>query len=125
MMWRIMIENDVELMMIANVVKNLKIPDKFVTSNLRQSLWRHPTLNAILKYKNHLSMHVIKRFSQRFSSFYFAHVEKNTVIKEIKKLNLNKAVQDSDIPAKILKENTDFFADYIYLQLNEINEITP
>ena len=64
-------------------------------------------------------MHVIKRFSQRFSSFYFSHVDKNTVLKEIKKLNLNKAVQDSDIPVKILKENADFFADYIYLQFNE------
>ena len=55
----------------------------------------------------------IKRFFQCFSSFYFSHV------KEIKKLNLNKAVQDSDIPVKILKENADFFADYIYLQFNE------
>ena len=34
-------------------------------------------------------------------------------------LNANKAVQDSDIPVKILKENADFFADYIYLQFNE------
>ena len=101
-----------------NVVKNLKIPEKFVTDSFPQSLPRHPTLNAILKYKNHPNMHVIKRFSQRLSSFYFAHVEKNTVLKEIKKLNLNKAVQDSDIPVKILKENADFFADYIYLQFN-------
>ena len=64
-------------------------------------------------------MHVIKRFSQCFSSFYFSHVHKNTVLKELKKLNINKAVQDSDIPVKILKENADFFADYIYLQFNE------
>ena len=72
-----------------------------------------------LKYKNHPSMHVIKRFSQHFSSFYFSHVGKNTVLKEIKKLNLNKAIQHWDIPIKILKENADFFADYIYLQFNE------
>ena len=103
----------------SNVVKNLNIPEKFVTDSLRQSLSRHPTLNAILKYKNHPSMRAIKRFSQRFSTFYFSHVDKNTVLKEIKKLNLNKAVQDSDIPVKILKENADFFADYIYLQFNE------
>ena len=102
-----------------NIVKNLKIPEKFVTEKLPQSLSRHPTLNVILKYKNDPSMHVIKRFSQRFSSFYFSHVDKNIVLKEIKKLNLNKAVQDSDISVKILKENTDFFADYIYIQFNE------
>ena len=28
-------------------------------------------------------------------------------------------MQDSDISVKILKENTDFFADYIYIQFNE------
>ena len=78
----------------SNVVKNLKIPEKFVTDSLPQSLSRHPTLNAILKCKNHPSMHVIKRFSQHFSSFYFSHVDQNTVFKEIKKLNLNKVEQD-------------------------------
>ena len=103
----------------SNVVKNLKTPEKLVTDSPPQSLLRHRTLNAIHRYKNHPSMHVIKRFSQRSSSFYFSHVDKNTVLKDIKKLNLNKAVQDSDIPVKILKENADFFADYIYFQFNE------
>ena len=63
----------------SNVVKNLKIPEKLVTDSLPQSLSRHPTLNAIFKYKNHQRVRVIKRFSQRFSSFYFSHVDKNTV----------------------------------------------
>ena len=67
-----------------NVIKNLKIPEKFVTDNLPQSLSRHPTLNAILKYKNHSSMHVIKRFSQRFSSFYFSHMTKMLFLKRLK-----------------------------------------
>ena len=40
-------------------------------------------------------------------------------LKRLKKLNLNKAVQDSDIPVKVLRENADSFADYIYLQFNE------
>ena len=31
------------------------------------------------------SMRVIKRFSQHFSTFYFSHVDKNTVLKEFKK----------------------------------------
>ena len=43
------------------------------------------------------------------SQGFFSHADKKTVLKEIKKLNLNKAVQDSDIPVKILKENADFF----------------
>ena len=66
-----------------NVVKNLKIPEKLVANSLLQSLSRHPTLNAIFKYKNHPGMLVIKKFSQLFSSFYFSHVDKNTVLKDI------------------------------------------
>ena len=54
-----------------------------------------------------------------FLKFYFPFDDKNTVLKEIKKLILNIAVQGSDIPVKILKENDDFLADYIYLQFNE------
>ena len=100
-------------------VKNLKIPRKFVTYSLPQNLSRHPTLDTILKYKHQPSMHVIKRFSKRFSSFYFSNVDKNTILKEIKKLDLNKAVQNLDIPVKILKENAVLFAYYIYLQFNE------
>ena len=42
----------------SNVVKNLKIPEKFVTDSLPQSLSRHPTLNAMLKCRNHPSMQV-------------------------------------------------------------------
>ena len=103
----------------SDVDKNLKIPEKFVTDSLLQSSWRHPTLNAILKYQNQQRIHVIKRCFQCFSSFYFSRVDKNTVLKETEKLNLNKAVQDSDIPVKILKENADFFPDYIYLQFHK------
>ena len=35
------------------------------------------------------------------------------------KLSLNKSVQDTDIPVKILKENADYFAEHICLQFNE------
>ena len=55
----------------SNIVKKFKIAEKFATDSLPKSLSRHPTLNAILKYKSHPSMHAIKRFSQRFSRFFF------------------------------------------------------
>ena len=103
----------------SDVVKNLKIPEKFANNNLPRILSKHPTLNAIMKYKNHPSMDVIKKISHGLSSFYFSHIDKKTVLDEIKKLKLSKAVQDSDIPVKVLKENSDFFAEYIYLQFNE------
>ena len=37
-------------------------------------------------------MHVIEKFSQRFSCFYFSHVDKNNVLKKIKILDLTKTV---------------------------------
>ena len=70
----------------SNIVKNLKIQKQKKTKKLPDSipqiLSKHPTLNGTLKYKNHPSIHVIKRFSQRFSSFYFSNVDKNIVLKD-------------------------------------------
>ena len=37
----------------------------------------------------------------------------------MRKLKSNKAVQDTDISVKKLKDNADFLAEYIYLQYNE------
>ena len=98
----------------------MKIPEKFADNYLPHSLSRHQTLNAILNYQDHPNIRAMKRVSQRFPSFYFSPVGKNTVAKEIKKLKSNKAVQDiRDIPVKIFKDNTEFFAEYIYLQYNK------
>ena len=72
-----------------------------------------------MKYRNHLSINIIRRFSQHNPSFYFSPVDKNTVLKEIKGLTANKAVQDKDISVKVLKENANFFAEKITLQFNE------
>ena len=56
---------------------------------------------------------------QHNSSFYFSRVDKNTVLKEIKGLSANKAVQDKDIPVNVSNENANFFAKQINLQFNE------
>ena len=37
---------------------------------------------------------------------------------EIYNLSNKKAIQDNDIPIKILKDNFNFFADYIYIFYN-------
>ena len=74
----------------SNTVKNLKIPEKLADHYLPHILSRDPTLNAIPKYKDHLNMRVIKRVSQRFSSFYFSPVDKNTVLREIRRFKSNK-----------------------------------
>ena len=70
-----------------------------------------------MKYRSHPSINIIRHFSQRYSSFYFSQVEKNTVLKEIRSLSSKKAVQETDIPVNIL--NADFFAEHICRQFNE------
>ena len=71
-----------------------------------------------MKYRKHPSINIIRHFSQKYSSFYFSQVEKNTVLKEIRRLSSKKAVQETDIPVKILKENAYFFAEHICRQFN-------
>ena len=69
-------------------------------------------------YRHHPSINTIHRFSQCNSS-YFLPVDKNTVLKDIKGLNATKTAQDSNIAAKILEKNANFFAEQITLQFNE------
>ena len=66
----------------SKIVRNLKIQEKFADNNFPHNLLSHPTLHAMLKYKDHPNIRVIKRFSQRFSSFYFSPVVKSTALKE-------------------------------------------
>ena len=68
-------------------------------------LSNHPTLEAILKYKNHHSVETISCFTKHLSSFYFSQVGQKKFMKETKNLEINMAIQDKDIPVKILKEN--------------------
>ena len=81
--------------------------------------YQDTTLNALLKYKDHPSICVIKRVSQLFSSFYFSPVDKNTANKEIRKFKSNKAVQKTDIPVKILKENAEFLRNIFIFNITK------
>ena len=104
----------------SNIVKNLKILEYQCEDDLHNRLSSHPALQAILKYRNHPSINNIRNSSQRFSSFYFSQVDTNTVLKEIRRLSAKKAVQDTDIPVKALKENAEFFTEQICCQFNEV-----
>ena len=95
----------------SNIVKNLKIPEY---ENLDRNFENveDPVLRAILKYKNHPSITVIKEKAKN-SVFSFYEVDKDKIKKEINRLNKNKASQKSDIPIKIIHDNVDIFADFI------------
>ena len=76
-----------------------------------------PVQKAIGKYKNHPS---VKAISEKYdkNTFNFRYVSLDEIKKEIKNLNTKKACQDTDIPTKIVQENSDIFAGFIFQNLN-------
>ena len=75
-------------------------------------------VGAILKYRTHPSIIAIKENCNSSTRFNFSFVDKKDM-KEIKNLKPNKATQITDIPTKLIKENSDIFADFIFENLNE------
>ena len=102
----------------SNIVKNLEIPKYGVEDDLHVNMNSHPTFKAVFKYKNYPSIISISRFRHQVSNFHFSCIDKNTIAKEIRGLRTTKASQDNDLPAKILKENADYFAEFICIQFN-------
>ena len=96
----------------SNAVKNLKIP-AFQDADPHTDNISHPIFKAIVKYRNHPSIIAIKDFNKN-SSFDFCRVSVEDIVKEIKKLSTRKATQSTDLPVKILKENSDVFGSYIH-----------
>ena len=61
----------------------------------------HPTLKAIVKWKNHPS--ILALVSEHRTWLIFFHfISKEDIFKEIKKLDNSKAVQESDILVKTI-----------------------
>ena len=50
-------------------------------------------------------------------SFSFALVTYDNVLKKLKPLDTAKASQQYNIPTRILKQNSDYFAEYFYKNL--------
>ena len=96
----------------SNIVKNLKIPE-FENRDLNAENIKDPVFRAILKYNKHPSIIAIKDKAKN-AKFSFEEVDKEKIIKEIRKLNKNKASQDSDIPVSIMIDNADIFGDLIH-----------
>ena len=77
-----------------------------------------PLLKAIVRYRNHPSIVAIRKFCNSKSHFSFKNVQKEEIFKELNNLNINKATQNTDIPRKIIKENSDIFGDFIFSNFN-------
>ena len=89
----------------------MKIPE-FKDFDFSAECIPHPALKAIMKFRKHPSVSVITNaFKQQI--FSFSKVRIDDVLEEINKLGNRKAIQNTDIPVKILKQNADIFGSYI------------
>ena len=71
------------------------------------------------KFRNHPSIIMRKKKKKNDQSFYIGRVTYDDVLKKVKTLDTERASQQSDIPTKNLKKNSDYFAEYFYENINQ------
>ena len=100
-----------------NIVKNLEINQNSnfdpVTKNVKD-----PALRAILKYKDHPSILAIQNNCKGQIKVTFEEVDLASIGEEIHNLKISKASQSLDIPAKIIKEHFDIFAEFLWKSIS-------
>ena len=100
-----------------NVVSNLNISfDQNLLCESGQT--DDPIRRIIEQYKNHPSILAINDNVDSAYTFSFNFVTFEDVFKEIRNLDKKKASQDTDIPTRIIKENADIIAKFLFLNFN-------
>ena len=100
-----------------NVVPSLKISPK-ENSKTNVGNDNEPILSYINKFKNHPSIKVRKSRKKEEQIFTFSYVSYQEVLNKIRKLQTVTTRQQIDIPAKILKENSEVFVRYFHKDTN-------
>ena len=99
-----------------NIVPNLGIEiDQQYLSNV--SNISDPVEKAIKKYQKHPSISIINKMVssvENEASFSFTCVTVDDISKEIKRLDIKKATQESDIPTKVIKQFPNLFIDFLH-----------
>ena len=86
----------------SSIVTNLNLPEPQNADPLSDNI-DHTTLKAIVKWKNHPSVLAITAVHENRERFTFSFVTLADVAKEINILNSSKAIQETDLPVKLLK----------------------
>ena len=81
-----------------------------------------PVEKAIRKFSGHPSIKAIKNKFGNNLCFSFQEVRLKDVRNEIDSLDPKKACQQSDIPTKLLKSNSDIFSNFITCDINSCIE---
>ena len=77
------------------------------------------TLKASAKWRNYPSILELTSEYKNRANFTFNFVSKEDVLTEIKVLDVSKAIQESDIPGKIIKANENFFVKkFVFILTN-------
>ena len=105
----------------SNALTNLNIP-QFNQIDRKSENINNSVIKGIVKYRAHPSIIAFKENCTSKSNFNFSFVEKVDILKEIKMLQSNKATQNTDIPTKLIKDNADIFAEFIFISLNKCIE---
>ena len=71
-----------------------------------------------MKYRNHPTVVAIQNKCKGKDNFNFVEVDQKQIEKETLKLDVNKESQSSDIPIKVLKENSDIFSKFLCNSFN-------
>ena len=103
-----------------NIVPNLGMEiDRQYLSNV--SNISDPVEKAIKKYQKHPSISIINKMVssvENEASFSLTCVTVDDISKEIKRLDIKKATQDSDIPTKVIKQFPNLFIDFLHKNIN-------
>ena len=101
----------------SNTVIDLKIPDFQPAVPLAGNI-SHSIFRAILKFADQPSTIAIK-YLNNTSMLSFSNVSVADVKKEIRKLDSRKTTQNTDIPVRILEQNSHIFSNCICVFFNE------
>jgi hypothetical protein len=104
----------------STIITKLDIPSYNYDKTLDSII--DPVLRAISKYQNHPSIKAIKENCREKFSFSFTRIERDEVLKEIRRLDSAKACQDTDVPSKVIKDNAELFTDFLHPCINECFE---
>ena len=72
-----------------------------------------------MKYRAHRSIIPVKGNCTSKTNSNFLFVEKVDILKKIKMLQSIKATQYTDIPTKLIKDNADIFAEFVFVSLSK------
>ena len=94
-------------MIFSSIVTSLNSPESQNADALSDNIG-HPNLKASVKLRNHLSVLAITAVHENRERFTFSSLTLTDVAKEINIFNSSNAMQEADLPVKLLKDNKDF-----------------